>query len=84
MARLAPPAPPCAQECTAAAAAQLATALTSRVGTASLPMAKVLPIMVAVNDEAYGPVAGLAHHLASLPTVKQLAAAVYACCPGDA
>lgn len=58
-----------------------ADALAARMGTMTLPLAKVIPILVAVADEAFFPGSQASAHLSELAVVKELAAMVYASGP---
>lgn len=51
------------------------------MGTMTLPLAKVIPILVAVADEAFFPGSQASAHLSELAVVKELAAMVYASGP---
>ncbi|KAL6779752.1 PEX3 [Auxenochlorella protothecoides x Auxenochlorella symbiontica] len=70
-----------AQKCTAETARLFAGALAARMGTMTLPLAKVIPVLVAVADEAFFPGSQASAHLSELAVVKELAAMVYASGP---
>lgn len=69
------------QKCTTETARLFADTLAARMGTMTLPLAKVIPILVAVADEAFFPGSQASAHLSELAVVKELAAMVYASGP---